>query len=115
VLGITLAKLSASVPPRIRIDTGVRKRRMPLNTYGGLVGKTGGFKSSAADAVKGSVMFTQCAMTGVLRDRLGLFSPIGEDSPYGPTRGGPTPYRRLLVERVQCLCDLQIPAEKQKL
>jgi hypothetical protein len=82
VLGLILSKLSASVPPRIRIDTGVRRRRMPLNTYVALVGKTGGFKSSAADAVKESVTFSRCDMADVLRDRLGLFSPVGENIPY---------------------------------
>jgi hypothetical protein len=54
---------------------------MPLNTYVALVGKTGGFKSSAADAVKESVTFSRCDMADVLRDRLGLFSPVGENIP----------------------------------
>jgi hypothetical protein len=39
---------------RVRIDTGIDKRPMPPTTFVALVGRTGGFKSSATDTAKAS-------------------------------------------------------------
>jgi hypothetical protein len=52
-----LAKLSASLPPAVRIDTGMR-RPMALHTFSALVGRTGGFKTSACEAAEGALEFT---------------------------------------------------------
>ena len=78
VWGITLAKLSASLPPGVRIDTGVR-RPMSLNIFVAPVGKTGGFKSSAMQTAKTAVnLVPSWASNG----DVGVLSPLGEDVPY---------------------------------
>ena len=58
VLAVALATMSASLPPRVRIDTGFQ-RPMPLHTYSGIAGRTGGFKTSACEAAEGAVEFIE--------------------------------------------------------
>lgn len=54
VLSITFTRLSASIPPSVRIDTGI-KRPMPLHHFGGLVGRSGAFKSAAMETADTAV------------------------------------------------------------
>ncbi|MBV5244453.1 hypothetical protein KUF57_13010 [Mycolicibacterium sp. PAM1] len=54
VLSITLTRLSASIPPGVRIDTGIG-RPMPMHHFGGLVGRSGAFKSAAMETADAAV------------------------------------------------------------
>lgn len=54
VLSITMTRLSASIPPCVRIDTGIG-RPMPLHHFGGLVGRSGAFKSAAMETADAAV------------------------------------------------------------
>jgi hypothetical protein len=78
VLGITLAKLSASLPPVVRVDTGVR-RPMSLNTFVAPVGQTGGFKSSAMQTAKSAVKLVPDWSSD---DNVGVLRPLGENLPH---------------------------------
>lgn len=57
VLNAVLAELSARIPPSVRIDTGILTP-MPLHHYAGLVGPSGGFKSTSMSVAAKAVTFT---------------------------------------------------------
>lgn len=46
VLAAVLAEVSACIPPSVRVDTGILTP-VPIHHFGGLVGPSGGFKSTA--------------------------------------------------------------------
>lgn len=77
-LAITLARLSASVPPSVRVDTGVR-RPMPVHTFAAPVGRSGGFKSSAMEAAEQAVRFVRSWSTDPLSAPDGLLSPADDE------------------------------------
>ena len=77
-LAIVLATLSASVPPGVRVDTGVR-RPMPMHTFAAPVGRTGGFKTSAMEAAEKAITFVPAWSQDVFSNDPPIMVPIGED------------------------------------
>ena len=50
VLNVIMAEVSASIPPNVRVDTGILDP-LPIHHYAGLVGPAGGTKSTAMGIV----------------------------------------------------------------
>lgn len=88
-LAIVLAKLSASLPPRVRVDTGVR-RPVALHTFAAPTGRPGGFKTTAMEAADTAVRFVPgWSNDPVSMDDIVLMPP--DDDPgelYYLARGG---------------------------
>jgi len=86
-LAITLATLSASVPPCVRVDTGVR-RPMPTHTFAAPVGRSGGFKTSAMEAAELAIRFVPAWTQDVFSTDAPILVAIGDDEMVHRANGG---------------------------
>ncbi|WP_052688836.1 bifunctional DNA primase/polymerase [Williamsia herbipolensis] len=103
VLGVVLARLSASVDPVVRVRTGV-KSPLPLNTFVGVVGSSGTGKSSAATEAENLI---NAAPVDPLDSRLIAGGRALKEMPVGTGPGvaeafmGPDP-DRLAAKSARC-------------
>ena len=87
VLAITLATLSASVPPCVRVDTGMN-RPMPMHMFAAPVGRSGGFKTSAMEAAELAIKFVPTWTQDVFSTDAPIMVAIGDDDTVHRANGG---------------------------
>lgn len=84
VLNAVFSELSSRIPPSVRIDTGILTP-MPLHHYAGLVGPSGGFKSTSMSVATKAVTFTNAWSGDAWEQPEGLMVDP-EDDCEGPYR-----------------------------